>query len=87
MLQQQGKKKEKIICIPEKIINFLVNANQSSYLQPSGSRADINEPHLKIEFQSVHGLGNLGSWDPLPIWARFFHYTYCEERYRRHTGC
>ena len=50
MLQQQREEKEKFICIPEKNVDFLVNAHQSSYLQPSGKRADINEPHQKIEF-------------------------------------
>ena len=49
MLQQQGKEKEKFICIPEKKI-FLLNKSQSSYLQPSGRREDINQPHEKIEF-------------------------------------
>jgi len=50
MLKKKGKKNEKyyLSVFLKKI--FLVNADQSSYLQPSEGRADINEPHQKIEF-------------------------------------
>jgi len=50
MLQQKGKKREKYYLSVFLKKTFLVNAHQSSYLQPSGRTADVNEPHHKIEF-------------------------------------